>query len=1176
MTKSNTASVVKIPKVLTLKPQEKEAIEKFSQGQKLGLHSLRGKTFAGSKLCSFSVSKSDRILVTISSEGGQQVVVVVGVVENHDYDKAFRALNAEALEAVKYDTYSTAAPLINEAETPEAIEFAGKFFVPSVPQCEVIRDKRLPLLIMGAAGSGKTVVAKEMLLKAFLEGSGKKVHYLAPTHQLAMMMKEILLQELRSAGSPEVAEGNFPKNIIVQTFEEYSRQVLRGASADGSIPEFVGKDKFLEWYKTRPQEAVTPKTDKSRKSKSTQNPIPTIFSNPDSLYQELCIAAGCVGLNEYQQLGARQSLINEETKDKTSEVRKRAWEELEFYQRHLLECSSFNPALMPLPIRNVEQLEGEDEVGVGLVVVDECQLCPRTQLRHIIVSTGGRNSPLVALGDAAQSMLGNVPITDFVKSVFYEYEEKRIEEILWPYSYRCPSRVISLSDKIIAAKKRITGERLQGSTQGNSSLDNGLVYFLIEKGSADVDSFCEQTRQSNSTKIAVIVPNQEAKDEARKRFGIDQVFVPEEVVGLEFEQVILYGMLFESDGQPKRFVTAIDGLMKQTNETEVAKDYRFSSEQLQEINKLYVALTRSCGSVYVYEIRVNQPNILDLQDLHKSSEEEISYRQIISNLQQSTDKEWLKQIEKLIESGNLGQAKDCYERLTTHRAEESRQYEREPDQESGQIKSLPEFEVIKDAAEILGLNHSQLKSRIKTMFVSGRYDHVRAIGEYISNNYSSSVTTKAFIAIWQEIEKEHSKVTESSSGGLATTTSQAATSKSRVAIVPPLPQENLISEGDRLKMLGVSPHRKKNQRPHTKEEESALETLCALMHEHHLAESLDQKRDKFEKIKKFFEEKKFLVDVNAFAADYGTGNRLLHMSVMFGDPQLVQFLLDCGADPELTSEDGQLPIRRVMGLKDDVTKRAVGRCLIEGAMAVRSDREKLVKLSEIVAENSSCTEVRDEVERSILEIVGSMKNPNVLGEGGMAAIHLLVLLGSSKVMERVLSFEKVDPNVLSGYSKDEERRVCIGERRSYHCSSSALHLAVECGNLAVLQTLLNHRDINPNLARESDLRTPLHLAMYGNEVEISDALMSHPNVNIKAHDICRLTLDCSVSLGRYGVGVAQLLFGKGLISSMPVPNTASSAVDPRAVKAPESPNTTVQPSELGSWLRLQKEIHTKK
>lgn len=125
-----------------------------------------------------------RLIFNLATIDNQEVYVLRDIAWNHDYDKA---LNWQPLGKIK----SSALPSDYDANnicyqhsefiptlTPEVsmVSYKGKWHQPTPLQSEFIDNHKLPQLLIGAPGSGKTLVAMALLQEQALahQASGKQ------------------------------------------------------------------------------------------------------------------------------------------------------------------------------------------------------------------------------------------------------------------------------------------------------------------------------------------------------------------------------------------------------------------------------------------------------------------------------------------------------------------------------------------------------------------------------------------------------------------------------------------------------------------------------------------------------------------------------------------------------------------------------------------------------------------------------------------------------------------------------------------------------------------------------------------------------------------------------------------------------------------------------------------
>lgn len=317
----------------------KECIDKLRDGKykQINLEKLSGYD----NLYSIRVNKADRVLFHCAQ--GSRDAVVLAAVDNHQYDKTLRSLETVLKEGVDPDSLvditradlREGEPVLMDhpPEVDEVIYYDRNIFPLSIPQLDVLNNTRFPLIINGTAGSGKTVVAEQLLLLSKDLGY-EKAYYFAPTDNLVDFMRDQISQSEKGEElikSSKVVVSTYrdyvknslePLNVKLCDFDENAivkmefqlreieleiKQLKEGGKqsqeaqekADELIEDLDRTNKFKTWYDSSKFSSNSPKEKSSTKS----------ISDASSVYLELRVAAS-YKRDEYMKLGHKQSSLS--------------------------------------------------------------------------------------------------------------------------------------------------------------------------------------------------------------------------------------------------------------------------------------------------------------------------------------------------------------------------------------------------------------------------------------------------------------------------------------------------------------------------------------------------------------------------------------------------------------------------------------------------------------------------------------------------------------------------------------------------------------------------------------------------------------------------------------------------------------------------------------------------
>ena len=423
-----------------------EVIQKLINGEyrELNLEKLRGHN-----VYSIRINRANRILFTTVTIKNAPYVMILDVVLNHDYQKSsflkpgvlknYLEMNghlfeAETISDTDFDKSDSLDESLNEVSENgadcdflPAECFHQKFISFNDDQRFLAEKSKLPLVISGAAGSGKSCVALSMLTHytaQHLETLARPILYVTESDKLCDSMR-------RNWRSLPIAQKDI--NQMVQ-FKTYRQLVLECDQTTANM-KAVGRPEFYEFMTRK----ITNKKNQDKAARlSTFND--EFYNNLDVIYQELRIISGCDSWEQYKSLGARQSLVGEEDK--------RKWLFTEFgnytaYLQHhqLLDLSFYKPKL-------TDQFQ--------LIVVDESQDFSHLQLTSLC--DAAFQSQICYCEDARQSLEDNLPKKTFFGRLLDAKNSNVIFKEL-SVTYRCPASVVKLANAISTLGATLSGQR---------------------------------------------------------------------------------------------------------------------------------------------------------------------------------------------------------------------------------------------------------------------------------------------------------------------------------------------------------------------------------------------------------------------------------------------------------------------------------------------------------------------------------------------------------------------------------------------------------------------------------------------------------------------------------------------------------------------------------------------
>ena len=558
---------------------------------------------------------TNRLLLTFVRHQEETVCLALEVIHQHAYEKS-RFLRGAVIDEARLPDFAVkqaeadAAPLRYLHPTHSEFHLLDKVISFDDTQDAVYRTPP-PVILVGSAGSGKTALTLEKLRE--MPG---KVLYVTLSPYLAQNAGELY----RAFGFENEAQ-----DVEFLSFREYLDTIRRPAGREVSFED------FRLWVSRQPGL-------KSVDAHQLFEEFRGVLSSRP---------AGPLSETEYLSLGVRQSIYDAEQRPQVYELfgRYLAWME----DARLLDLSLVAARCLP-----------EVTPSFDFVVVDEVQDLTAAQLALILKALKVPGQFLLC-GDSNQIVHPNFFSWAAVKTLLYhdpELAERQKVSVLRA-NFRNASQVTRVANTLLKIKHARFGSVDRESNFLVSAVagDPGSVTYLPDDARVK-KHLDEQTR--GSTQYAVLVLRDEHKAEARRAFGTPLVFSVQEAKGLEYPNIILYGVI---SGQRQMYAQITEGVTPADLDTDElrysrARDKTDKSLELYKfyVNALYVAVTRAVNRVVLIESDTRHP-LLGLLGIPLGDEaEQLSVKQ-------ASRDDWEREARKLELQGKREQATDIRRRI---------------------------------------------------------------------------------------------------------------------------------------------------------------------------------------------------------------------------------------------------------------------------------------------------------------------------------------------------------------------------------------------------------------------------------------------------------------------------------------------------------------------------------
>ncbi len=596
--------------------QVKKTVERLTENDffSADVKKLKGFPYYRAKL-----NDSDRLLFTFGTYKDNKYILLLEIIKNHDYEKS-RFLNGasidltriQALEKIDQVPKDDIRSLIYLNDQNTYFHMLDKIISFDDIQNQVFGFNP-PIILIGSAGSGKTVLSLE---------------------KLKHLTGDILYVSL----SPYLVEN--ARNLY------YANQYIN----EKQNIDFLSFHEFLETIKVPSGSELQYRDFEKWFHRFCQN---SSFKNPHQLYEEFNgiltgfdITRACLDLKSYLDLGVRQSIF---LADKRIEV-------YAFFEKYLNYLKNEN--LYSLNMLSYDYLSLCTS-KYDFIVADEVQDLTNIQIQILLKSLKKADN-FILCGDANQIVHPNFFSWAAVKSMFYHQKIKSRKKIIrvLDANYRNSHKVTDLANNLL---------RIKTARFGSVDRESNYLVKCISDKNGEVEFFAAKpkvmgelnTKTCKSARTAVIVMRPEAKKNARQFFKTPLLFAIHEAKGLEYENIVLFNFISEN---AKEFAEIINGVTPEDLFSDLkyarGKNKKDKSIEIYKffINALYVAVTRSFKRLYIVESNTNH-------DIFKLLGLKITKGQIKAKINVSSKKEWNEEARKLELQGKTEQAKEIRENI---------------------------------------------------------------------------------------------------------------------------------------------------------------------------------------------------------------------------------------------------------------------------------------------------------------------------------------------------------------------------------------------------------------------------------------------------------------------------------------------------------------------------------
>ncbi len=555
----------------------------------------------------------NRLLFKFAKYNGQTYILLLEVIYNHAYEKS-RFLRGAKIDDSKLKVLKSEKQVSEEEivglnyinQNTNKFHLLNKVLSFDSLQQDIFNIKP-PVIIVGSAGSGKTVLTLEKI-------------------------KQLTGNVLYITLSPFLVDNS--SRLYYSDYYINEKQEV----------DFLSFKEFVETLKVIPGKEIDFKSFNAwlqpRKHSFGISEGYKLFEEFKGVITGIDITKPFLSKDEYLGLGVKQSIFLKNEREKVYEIFTKYLEFLSENNFHDLNIVSF-------------QWLKYSHAKYDFIVIDEVQDFTNIQL-YLVLKSLKTPGNFMLCGDSNQIVHPNFFSWANVKTMFYKHDITGSNINVLRTNYRNSTDITAIANKLLMIKNARFGSIDKESNFLVESLkeNKGNVNFYIDTASQR-KKLNDSTKRS--TKYAALVMTQEEKSAARKIFETPLLFSIHEAKGLEYENIILVNFI---SNYSKEFNEIASGISKKDLDNEdidFSRGKDKSDKSLDAfkfyINSLYVGMTRSIKNLYILETS-KKHDILSLLDLVET-EQQINIKAEVSSLD-----DWKEEARKLEMQGKKEQADD--------------------------------------------------------------------------------------------------------------------------------------------------------------------------------------------------------------------------------------------------------------------------------------------------------------------------------------------------------------------------------------------------------------------------------------------------------------------------------------------------------------------------------------
>ena len=565
------------------------------------------------------LDRTNRLLFSFARHQGRTFILVLEYIARHAYEKSRFlargvAVDEDKLPDLQAEAVQDATDLAYVNPRRPAFNLLDKVISFDDAQHELF-SLPPPLIVIGSAGSGKTVLTLEKMKEAVGD-----VLYVTRSPYLVDSSRETFYG---------LNYENDNQDVSFLSYAEFIESIRVPDTHEITFADFAG------WF--------------------SRHRVATGLKDPYQLFEEIngvitgsSADSAWLSAEAYTGLGIRQSIYAREDRERVYDLFTKYVAYLKESERHDVNVLSYQYQALAEPVWD-------------FVVIDEVQDFTTVQM-DLVLRTLKDSRNFILCGDSNQIVHPNFFSWSGLKRHFHgksDGEPPMDLMRLLSTNYRNSEHVTEVANRILRLKHaRFRSVDKESNHLVESNTDKAGAVLLLADEPALIRELDDKTH--DSARFAVIVMHMQQKARARERFRTPLVFSIQEAKGLEYDNVILFDFVSGDQDRFREITRDVDPEQVQHGELRFGRARDKSDKSLEifkfHINALYVAATRAVTNVYVVESAPRQ-RLFDLLRV------ELFSGKLDMKEQASSLADWQREAQKLERQGKDEQAAEIRTRI---------------------------------------------------------------------------------------------------------------------------------------------------------------------------------------------------------------------------------------------------------------------------------------------------------------------------------------------------------------------------------------------------------------------------------------------------------------------------------------------------------------------------------